>query len=158
MAGMMSAAHAMKHPRGNKPKAFRQAVVLIVDDEVDIVLPLARILEKALPTAKIFPALSPEEALEFAKDQPIDLVISDQRMPGMTGEDLLGLLRMQQGNPAGILMSGWVSEGLEYRVRNTAKAVAVLAKPFDAMALVAQVREILAMRGKAQRIHGRLPG
>lgn len=128
----------------HEQRSVRPSVVLVVDDEVDILMPLVEILQTAFPAAKVYPAMSAKEALDFAADQRIDLVISDQRMPAMTGEELLGLFRARPGRPAGILMTGWCSEGLRYRA--SSRAISVLAKPFDAMALVMQVRAILEAR------------
>lgn len=133
------------------PQAARQSIILVVDDDIDILLPLVQLLQEALPTAKVFPAISPEEAFEFASDRRIDLVISDQKMPGMTGEHLLGLLRTQPGHPAGILITGYPDDGLAYRARTLSKAVVVLAKPFDVLDLLAEVRAILARRTPHRR-------
>jgi PAS domain S-box-containing protein len=62
-------------------------VVLIVDDEPQVVAALSDALEEEY---RVVTAPSPEAALAILKaDKAISVVISDQRMPGMTGDQLL---------------------------------------------------------------------
>ncbi len=75
--------------------ATTKGKVLIVDDEEDILRLLSRALSKSG-----FEALSTSSALEalvLIQDNPISLVITDIRMPGMDGLDLIK--QMQEINP-----------------------------------------------------------
>jgi DNA-binding NtrC family response regulator len=65
--------------------------ILIVDDEEDILLVFKDILEEEGYFVEI--ANKPEEALEKLKINVFDLVLSDMRMPKMTGEEFLEKLR-----------------------------------------------------------------
>ena len=131
---------------GPSPKPNRKPTVLVVDDELDVVLSLAEALSVAMPEAQVYPAASPKEALDFAARTPVDLVVSDYRMPGMSGEDLLRYLGGTQRPPPAILMTGYPHDGLAYRLRSNGHDATVLTKPFDAAGLARQARRLLERR------------
>ena len=60
--------------------------ILLVDDEIDILDTMRVILEEfyEVQTAK-----SGSDALALLENEPVDLIVSDQRMPQMTGVELL---------------------------------------------------------------------
>ena len=61
--------------------------ILLVDDEPQVLLALEDLLGDAFAVLK---TASPEEALQMvANDRDIAVVLSDQRMPRMTGDELL---------------------------------------------------------------------
>jgi len=65
--------------------------ILIVDDEEDILQTFQMILEGEGYTVKT--VKSGEEALKMLKEEDFDLILSDMRMPGMKGEELLTQMR-----------------------------------------------------------------
>ena len=67
--------------------ACEKAVVLLVDDEASILNSLRRLL-RGQPYDVLL-AESGAQALELLEQQPVNLVISDARMPGMDGATLL---------------------------------------------------------------------
>lgn len=124
----------------------QKAVILVVDDELDVLLPLADILQRLLPNAAVFPAESARAALDFACDRRVDLVISDQRMPGMTGEQLLRVLGESRNKPATILMTAYPRPGLAFRAETESNLQAMFSKPFDATVLAHKASAILDAR------------
>ena len=73
------------------------ATVLAVDDEVENL----EVLRRALATRsdlRVLTVFSAGEALAVLRSSPVDLILVDQRMPGMTGSDLLA--RLEQGGNA----------------------------------------------------------
>ena len=70
----------------------RAATVMFVDDEPWVLTALRRLFEDT--AYRCFYCGSPTEALELAKKETIWVVVSDNQMPGMTGIDFLGRLRM----------------------------------------------------------------
>jgi two-component system, cell cycle sensor histidine kinase and response regulator CckA len=119
--------------RGNKE------VVLVVEDE----LSLAHLIRVALETHDytVLPATSAEEALAvYRRDQSrIKLVIADWNLPGMSGRELLRLLK--QENPELLTLSTTGSS-----VEGTAATERILQKPFSTEDLLRTVREILGRR------------
>ena len=82
----------------------RNGHILVVDDEVEAVRILAKFLKKhgyAVTTA--FDGM---EALEFFQERPADLVVTDMRMPQMSGKDLIEALRENCPNLPVIAVSG----------------------------------------------------
>ena len=61
--------------------------VVLVDDEVEILNALKRVLRKY--SCELFTFSNPKEAIEFIRSNEISIVCSDQRMPGVTGIELL---------------------------------------------------------------------
>jgi EAL domain-containing protein (putative c-di-GMP-specific phosphodiesterase class I) len=78
--------------------------VLIVDDEV----PLARALERVLRAAgfEVTTTNDPTRALEAIMQTPFDVVLSDIMMPGLSGVDLLRVVRAYDLDVPVILMTG----------------------------------------------------
>ncbi len=62
-------------------------VILVVDDEASIVDAMERVLRKE--DFEVLTAPDGRTALERIRQQPVHVVLTDLRMPGMTGEDLL---------------------------------------------------------------------
>ena len=80
--------------------------ILLVDDEEYIL----RVLQRVLGEEKRFEmitATSGQEALEKIRQNSIDLVISDQRMPGMTGIELLTQIKQMYPDSVRIILSGF---------------------------------------------------
>lgn len=91
-------------PQEIAPPPPRQRRILVVDDEPLAVECLNDFL--AARGYEVVTAISPIDAQELARSQRFDLVLTDQRMPGMDGNVLISHLRsLQPGLPA-IMMSG----------------------------------------------------
>ena len=88
--------------------------ILIVDDDESILKALRRLLSLTPctvgeVTCKLVVDIfsSPEAALEKARHTAYDLVLSDYRMPGMNGVQLLKALREIQPDAARLILSGY---------------------------------------------------
>ncbi len=80
--------------------------VLIVDDEAE----MRRMLCDALADYDTSEARDGEEALEEIGDDPPDLVITDIRMPGMDGYELVRKLKERSPETPVLAISGYVSD------------------------------------------------
>jgi len=96
--------------------------LLFVDDEENVLRAIERIFLEE--NYKIFKALSAEEALEIMEKEKIHLVISDHRMPGMTGSQLLKEIKQRWPDTIRIMLTGYadiqsimgaVNEGAVYK-------------------------------------------
>ncbi len=102
--------------------------ILLVDDEPRVLSALRRGLRRE--PVEIESAGSGEEALELLGKGHFALVISDQKMPGMSGVELLAKVRRDWPSTARVLLSGWSSEIPEDEV-GAAGLFATLPKPWD---------------------------
>ena len=73
--------------------------VLLVDDETEVRRFFARVLTDLGSWLEVLQAADGREALELFQREPVDLVLSDQRMPHMTGLELLMALRSHSHVP-----------------------------------------------------------
>jgi DNA-binding NtrC family response regulator len=100
--------------------------ILVVDDEERGVELLARTLRKL---AVVEVALSGEAAWSRLQEQSFDLVISDQRMPGMQGVELLGRLAEKFPQTGRVLLTGYTDVATTVEAVNRGKIHAYLNKP-----------------------------
>ncbi|MCC6749144.1 MAG: response regulator [Deltaproteobacteria bacterium] len=115
--------------------------VLAVDDDVENVEAIERILRKDY---RVFTATSGEEALEIFKKETIEVIITDQRMPGMTGTDLLRKTLELNPNVIRIILSAYTDASALTDAINTAKAHHFLHKPIAREELLSKVQAAFA--------------
>ena len=102
--------------------------LLVVDDESRILSALRRSLRRE--GFEIVLAGSPDEALDVLGARRIDFVLSDQKMPGMSGLELLELVAGRWPDVGRALLTGWPEEVPAGRAE-AAGILAVLPKPWD---------------------------
>jgi CheY-like chemotaxis protein len=117
--------------------------VLVVDDEEKVVFFLRESLEELGENFTIGTAKSAEEALEKIEDQPYDLVISDLRMPGKDGLDLLRKIKEKNPDTRLVLMTAYGSDEVEADARSL-EVFDYITKPFHVSDLIEVAREALA--------------
>ncbi len=123
----------------NKPAENRPRV-LIVDDEEGICLLLKELLNGAGYHCQT--ALSGEQALEILRQQEFDALISDLRLPGMSGLALLQAARAEY--PKMILLLAAGGDDVQTRIEATKHgAHDYLAKPFRLVRVVATLQRAL---------------
>ncbi|GIQ65655.1 DNA-binding response regulator [Paenibacillus cisolokensis] len=81
--------------------------ILIVDDESVIREGIERTLKKHFPEHRIDLAAGPEEAVRLLRSKPVDLVLTDIRMPGMTGLELMNMSRGRHPDIKWVVMSAY---------------------------------------------------
>ena len=81
-----------------------KARVLFVDDEPRILTTMRMLFRSQY---EVFFAESGPKALDLLRTQPVDVIVSDQRMPGMTGIELLRTARDLNPNAMRILLTGY---------------------------------------------------
>ncbi len=119
------------------------ARVLIVDDEPAITVSLAKKLRRE--GYECLTANSGQEALELLASGPLDIVVSDVRMPGMSGLDLLKAIKSRDADTQVIMMTAYTDITLAIEaLRN--KADDYLLKPFNLAELSHSVARSLEHR------------
>ncbi|NUU40299.1 PAS domain-containing protein [Tardiphaga robiniae] len=108
-------AHVMRH-------AARSAVILFVDDDPLIAMSTTEMLEDL--GHRVIPATSGRHALEILKsDEPLDLMMTDHMMPGMTGIELAAYSREMRPSLPVLLATGYADlpEGAQLDLPRLAK-------------------------------------
>jgi DNA-binding NtrC family response regulator len=117
--------------------------LLIVDDEVRFIEALSRRL--GLRDFDVTAVTSPKEALKTAASQPFDLAIVDLKMPEMSGEKLLELLKQRDPRIEVVMLTGHGS--IDSAVSCTKLgAFKYLQKPCDTDELLETLREAYTRR------------
>ncbi len=122
--------------------------IICVDDESSVLDSLKDQLKRQCPSCIIEIAESGEEALEIleelrADNCPVALVISDQIMPGMKGDELLTVIHQQSPAVLKILLTGQASPEAVFRAVNQANLYRYIAKPWEEADLSLTVTEAL---------------
>lgn len=118
--------------------------LLLVDDEPNIISALQRLLRRDGYT--ILACDSPEKALEVLAERPVDVILSDQRMPGMSGVEFLRRVRQTHPETVRIVLSGYADLQFIADAINEGAIYKFLTKPWDDDQLRQQIRE--AFRSK----------
>lgn len=114
-----------------------QKTILLVDDEAAILRALNRLLRRAGYT--VFTADSGQEALEVLQRENIQVVLSDFRMPHMTGGELLAKVKAEHQNIVGLVLSGYADLESVTKILNDGSASKFLHKPWDDSELIGQI-------------------
>ena len=117
--------------------------LFLVDDDESITKALQRLFRKE--GYEIYTALSGQEGLEVLKEakEPFSLIISDQRMPGMTGAQFLEKAKKIFPNAKRILLTGYSDMDAIVDAINKGEIHRYLAKPWNDDDLLIQIRQIL---------------
>ncbi|MCA8948728.1 MAG: sigma-54-dependent Fis family transcriptional regulator [Planctomycetes bacterium] len=125
--------------------------VLVVDDERDLAESCAYFLERAGYDASC--ATSGEQALELLERSPFALVITDVRMPRMSGMDVLAAVKARDPDVEVLIITGYPD--LQMAVAAIKQgAFDYLAKPYGERDLMASVAKAIAHRRMKDRNEG----
>ncbi|MES2128595.1 MAG: EAL domain-containing protein [Pseudomonadota bacterium] len=113
--------------------------LLIVDDEPSIVATLQRVLRRE--GYRIITASNGAEALELLALNKVQVIVSDQRMPGMTGTEFLALVKELYPATIRIILSGYSDLEVVTDSVNRGAVFKFVSKPWDDALLKAHLRE-----------------
>ena len=123
--------------------------LLLVDDEPSVLSALRRLFRPH--GYNVLQASSGADALAMLADQPVDLVISDMRMPAMDGASLLEAVRQRQPHAVRILLTGYADIGSTVAAINRGEIHRYISKPWDDQDMLLVVRDALARRDLEQQ-------
>jgi CheY-like chemotaxis protein/predicted regulator of Ras-like GTPase activity (Roadblock/LC7/MglB family) len=116
--------------------------ILIVDDEPRVALFLSKALERLNPAYQVSVAHSGEEALQALNRSQVDLLVTDLRMPGISGLELIRWVRAASPQTRTILITAYGSDDVEAEARRL-EASRYITKPFSVDDFARAVEEAL---------------
>lgn len=102
--------------------------LLLVDDDPDVLATLTRSFRKGYKTLS---ANGGEEGIEFLNMHPVDLIICDQRMPNVSGDQVLSHALQVQPDAIRILLTGYADVESLLTCVNDAHIYKYVTKPWD---------------------------
>jgi diguanylate cyclase (GGDEF)-like protein/PAS domain S-box-containing protein len=127
----------------------RQRTLLLVDDEENIVAALRRLLRGE--GWLLLSATSAEQALQLMARHEVDVILSDQRMPGMTGVELLRRAKQLYPETIRLVLSGYTELQSITDAINEGAIYKFLTKPWDDVQLRVHLHEAFAMKEMADQ-------
>jgi len=125
----------------------RQRTLLIVDDEDNIVSSLKRLLRR--DGYHIVTANSGAQGLQCLAQFDVDVIISDQRMPGMTGVEFLRRTKELYPDTIRMVLSGYTELQSITDAINEGAIYKFLTKPWDDERVRAHIQEAFRQKGMA---------
>lgn len=140
-------------PASSSASAPPPGTLLFVDDEPSILSALRRLFRPL--GYRVLLAESGAAALQILEQESVDLVLSDMRMPGMDGAQLLQAVRERWPDVARLLLTGYADIGSTIAAINHGEIQRYIAKPWDDQELLLAVRDGLE-RGRLRQENQRL--
>ena len=126
------------------PEVAASPVILFVDDEPSILSSLRRLFRPQ--GYRVLLADSGKAGLAMLETEPVDLVVSDMRMPEMDGATLLEQVRERWPSVVRILLTGYADIGSTVAAINRGQIHRYIAKPWDDRDLLMCVQDGLERR------------
>ncbi|MDR3618437.1 MAG: hybrid sensor histidine kinase/response regulator [Paludisphaera borealis] len=116
----------------------RRHTLLIVDDEVDVLESLRHQFHRAY---RVLTAATGKAAIELLHENEVHLILSDQRMPGMSGDVFLSQARQIQPDAIRMLFTGYADIQAVINAVNEGHIFRYILKPWDTNELEGIIRE-----------------
>ena len=115
--------------------------VLLVDDDANVLRGLARVLRRQ--PYELYTARSGDEAMQILKTQSVDVIVSDEQMPGISGADLLAWVAEHYPDVMRIVLTGHATAETAIRAINEGNVYYFFTKPCDEVQLALTIRKAL---------------
>jgi DNA-binding NtrC family response regulator len=119
----------------------RKHSILLVDDEPEILYSLKGLLRREFD---LHTAENAQEALDILEQQSIHVVMTDQRMPGMTGIELIKRVKIRHPEAIRIVFTGYADIKAVIEAVNNASLFRYITKPWDPDELIDVLRAAAA--------------
>jgi signal transduction histidine kinase len=130
----------------------KKRIILLVDDELDSLEPMQMLLEDQYT---VLTAEGGEEALGVLARRDVELVIADQRMPRMTGVELLARVRELYPETVRLILTAYTDFEAMLKAINEGRVYRYIIKPWDEKDMQVTVRQALEWRD-LNVVHGKL--
>ena len=144
---------------GSSGDASAQRTLLVVDDEPNMLSALSRLLRG--DGYRILTAGSAREGLDLLALNAVQVIVSDQRMPGMSGTEFFFRVKQLHPDTVRIVLSGYTELGSVTDAINQGAIYKFLTKPWDDDALRETIKQAFRLHEQGKRSRGtieRLPG
>ena len=118
--------------------------VLLIDDEQNVLEGLMRALHKE--PYEILTAHNAEEAAAILEDRSVDLIVSDEEMPGMSGTEFLGRVAQEYPDTVRLVLTGNPTLPAALRAINEGKVYQFFTKPCNEIDLAITIRRALEQK------------
>jgi two-component system, probable response regulator PhcQ len=118
------------------------ATILLVDDEPNVTDALKRALRRE--PYELLTATSAFAAQQILERQHVDVVVSDEQMPGMSGSELLSSVRKQFPHTIRMILSGQASLEAAVRAINEGEVYRFFLKPCNPTDLIFTIQQALS--------------
>ncbi len=128
--------------------------VVFVDDELNILKAIQRVLRGE--DMNVLVASRGPEALDLLARTPAQVVVSDQRMPEMSGVDLLSTVRERHPDVVRMLLTGYTDMGVAVEAINRGEIYRLITKPWNDEDLKATLRQAFDhhdLKGEIKRLN-----
>ncbi len=126
------------HHDGAEPSVLERGQLLIVDDEEEILKALKRQFRRDYD---VYTAHSAEEGYKIMMETPIQVIISDQRMPGMNGAEFFGKVKNEFPDAMRLLLTGYADIQVVIAAVNDGNIFRYITKPWNPVELDSIARE-----------------
>jgi len=116
-----------------------ERVLLLVDDEANVISALKRVLRR--DGYQILSAGSAQEGLELLAKHQVGVILSDQRMPNMTGIEFLSKVKVMYPDVVRMVLSGYTEVNTMTEAINRGAIYKFLTKPWEDEPLRATIKE-----------------
>lgn len=117
--------------------------LLIVDDEPDMLDFLDRVFRREY---EVIRAQSVDEAVHHIDAGPLDVIVTDRRMPRRSGLELLEIAAQRQPQAIRVLLTGYADSLVDEKVAQWRLVDAWVSKPIDSAALKTSIAQALEKR------------
>ncbi|SIQ36288.1 Response regulator receiver domain-containing protein [Janthinobacterium sp. TND4EL3] len=128
-----------------QPPVASPRTLLLVDDEPNILASLKRLLRR--DGYHILTAGSGQEGLDVLASHAVDVIVSDQRMPGMLGADFLRKAKLLCPQTIRIMLSGYTELQAVTDAVNEGAIFKFLTKPWEDHQLREHIAEAFRLKG-----------
>ena len=128
--------------------------VLIVDDEASLLLTFQKAFERLKDRYKLFTAENGKKAVEILEAHPIDICVTDIRMPVMDGFELLVVMNSRFPTVPVIVMSAYGSKELVEKLESIGGMIRFLEKPISIDRLLESIDQVLQQGAQSGSMTG----
>ncbi|MFW5692864.1 MAG: response regulator [Thermoguttaceae bacterium] len=121
-----------------------EPIVLLVDDDENLLRGLVRVLHRQ--PFRLYTARSGEEAVAVVKAHPVDVLVTDQRMPGISGNDLLAWVAKHAPDVMRIVLTGHATTDAVIRAVNEGRVFQYFTKPCRELDLAIAIHKAIDYR------------